>query len=124
MRWRIILITLVAVLSAACTEESACDDTGGPLLMEVDAAALAQSGSRLEVCIDDLCNAEEPPSSYVSIGSSGMRDRSLTWTVQRVTGSSWESLASGTVDTACSSAPTMVRVELDANARAIVSITP
>lgn len=124
MRWRIILITLVAILSAACSEESVCHDTDGPLLMEVDAAALAQSGSRLEVCIDDLCNAEEPPSTYVSIGSSGMRDRSLTWKVQRVTGSTWESLAGGTVDTACTSAPTMVRVELDANARATVSIVP
>lgn len=124
MKWRIILIALVAILTAACSEESVCDDADGPLLMEVDAAALAQSGSRLEVCIDDLCNAEEPPSTYVSIGSSGMRDRSLTWTVQRVTGSSWESLAGGTVDAACTSASTMVRVQLDANARAVVSITP
>lgn len=84
-------------------------------------------GSLLEVCINDLCNAEDeepdPPSSRVSVHyAAGQEHPSFAeWSVARRTNGSWESLAGGRIDLACTRDSTSVRIVLDESGDATVT---
>lgn len=124
MRREPFLAAIVALSSAGCGDSSVCGAGDGEYIVEVEAVAMARPGSRLEVCINGLCNPEDPASTYVSVRGSGERQRSFVWGVQRLSGSSWESLAGGTLEAACTSQRTVIRIELDSEANPSITQTP
>ena len=121
-RYRLVLMIAVAVAAGACGSDGLCGEGAGESSVELDASALASPGSRLEVCINDLCNSEDDFSARVSVSySPGVHPDFARWSVQRVTGSSWEGLAGGEVGLSCSGEPSAVRIVVDATGNETVS---
>ena len=118
-----ILMLLAALVAGGCTDDGLCGEGAGESSVEVDASALARSGSQLKVCINDACNdAADTSSTRVSVHyAPGVHPDFARWTVQRVTGGSWEGLAGGEVGLACTRGRSAVRIVVDANGEATIT---
>lgn len=115
----VLLLMAIVTFGAACSDDGLCGDDSGEALIEVDAAALTQAGSQLKVCINDLCN--DLTSTSVSVAYSGEHPSFAVYTVDRLTGSTWESIAGGRVELSCDRDPTSLRITIDADGTANMS---
>lgn len=124
---RVVLLTIavLALLVSSCGQSSECGEDSGRATVDVNAAALAQPGSRLVVCVDDFCNADDDTDAFVSVGYSGVHPSVVSFGVTRVTnGSSFEALVGGEVDLPCGPDPVSVQVMVGADGEVVTTRTP
>ncbi len=121
----ILTIAVLALLVSSCGQSSECGEDSGRATVDVNAAALAQPGSRLAVCVDDFCNADDDTDAFVSVGYSGIHPTVVSFGVTRVTnGSSYESLVGGDIDLPCGPEPISVQVTVGINGEVTIIRTP
>ena len=110
----VVMALTLAILLGACSDDGLCGDDAGEAYVEVDAARLATPDSQLRVCINDLCNAEDSSTTRADVAYREGEHPSLArWSVERLSGASWESLAGGEVGIGCSNDTTSVRIVVD-----------
>ena len=117
-----LLLTLAAALTTgACSDDGLCGEDAGRSYIELEAGALSQPDSRLEVCVNDLCNPEGADDTRISVGyAPGIHPNFASWTVKRESVGNWETLAGGEVKLSCDRDPSAVRIVLDEEGKATV----
>ena len=123
MRPRLILILTAVLALGACSNDGLCGEGAGQSSVRLEADALAQPGSRLVVCINDDCNdGNDESSTWVAVHYAlGVHPDFANWSVERVTGGTWETIAGGHVGLACTRESSAVRIVVDGNGEATVT---
>ena len=121
-RFGLVLIVAAALTTGGCSDEGLCGEDAGRSYVEVEAGALALPGSRLEVCINDLCNPEDTGDNRVSVDyAPGVHPNFASWSVQRVKDGNWETLAGGEVKLSCDRDPSATWIVVDKEGKATIT---